>query len=175
MCLIDCFLVFALDECHWCDLVDISRPHTLLEDIILVQLPLSMWFWRWNHLSTGHKLYAPPPPLLSYQQVLCFCAHVELHTLVNISTPHNCQALLLALHKLRLSEEQQKSVIDAHEPLVAFALSCGMYSSPAVRIFHVLYIDEVYFIFQRSCLLCIFSYIWMIFWWMKNAGKGVHC
>uniref|UniRef100_A0A6N2LBB7 DUF547 domain-containing protein n=1 Tax=Salix viminalis TaxID=40686 RepID=A0A6N2LBB7_SALVM len=40
-------------------------------------------------------------------------------------------ALLLALHKLRLSEEQQKSVIDAHEPLVAFALSCGMYSSPA--------------------------------------------
>ncbi|KAG5241026.1 Ternary complex factor MIP1, leucine-zipper [Salix suchowensis] len=44
-------------------------------------------------------------------------------------------ALLLALHKLRLSEEQQKSVIDAHEPLVAFALSCGMYSSPAVRVF----------------------------------------
>lgn len=99
------------------------------------------------------QIVRPPPPTLSYQQVLCFCAHLELHTLVNISTQRNCQALLLALHKLRLSEEQQKSVIDAHEPLVAFALSCGMYSSPAVRIFHVLYIDEVYFIFQRSCLL----------------------
>ncbi|KAG8638165.1 uncharacterized protein LOC110631126 isoform X1 [Manihot esculenta] len=44
-------------------------------------------------------------------------------------------ALLLALHKLKISEEQRKSAIDAHEPLVAFALSCGMYSSPAVRVY----------------------------------------
>ncbi|KAK2643442.1 hypothetical protein Ddye_025205 [Dipteronia dyeriana] len=44
-------------------------------------------------------------------------------------------ALLLALHKLKVSEEQRKSAIDAYEPLVAFALSCGMYSSPAVRIY----------------------------------------
>ncbi|KAL5749452.1 hypothetical protein ACOSP7_024055 [Xanthoceras sorbifolium] len=44
-------------------------------------------------------------------------------------------ALLLALHKLKVPEEQRKSAIDAYEPLVAFALSCGMYSSPAVRIY----------------------------------------
>lgn len=44
-------------------------------------------------------------------------------------------ALLLALHKLKITEEQRKFAIDANEPLVAFALSCGMFSSPAVRIY----------------------------------------
>ncbi|XP_035548454.1 uncharacterized protein LOC108991552 isoform X2 [Juglans regia] len=44
-------------------------------------------------------------------------------------------ALLLALHKLKVSEEQRKSAVDIYEPLVAFALSCGMHSSPAVRIY----------------------------------------
>ncbi|XVF74902.1 hypothetical protein PTKIN_Ptkin13bG0147800 [Pterospermum kingtungense] len=44
-------------------------------------------------------------------------------------------ALLLALHKLKVSDEQRKSAIDSYEPLVSFALSCGMYSSPAVRIY----------------------------------------
>ena len=42
------------------------------------------------------------------------------------------QALLLALHKLKVSDEQRKSAIDVYEPLITFALSCGMYSSPAV-------------------------------------------
>ncbi|KAH7867096.1 hypothetical protein Vadar_028824 [Vaccinium darrowii] len=44
-------------------------------------------------------------------------------------------ALLLALHKLKVLEEQRKYAIDSAEPLVAFALSCGLYSSPAVRIY----------------------------------------
>ncbi|MQL93459.1 hypothetical protein Taro_026102 [Colocasia esculenta] len=44
-------------------------------------------------------------------------------------------ALFLALHKLKVSEEQRKFSVDVPEPLVAFALSCGMYSSPAVKIF----------------------------------------
>ncbi|PQM41126.1 uncharacterized protein Pyn_41132 [Prunus yedoensis var. nudiflora] len=44
-------------------------------------------------------------------------------------------ALLLALHKLKVSDEQRKSAIDAYEPLITFALSCGMHSSPAVRIY----------------------------------------
>ncbi|XP_074586536.1 uncharacterized protein LOC141842214 [Curcuma longa] len=44
-------------------------------------------------------------------------------------------ALLLALHKLKLSEEQKKFSIETFEPLVAFALSCGSYSSPAVKIY----------------------------------------
>ncbi|XP_042468472.1 uncharacterized protein LOC122051401 [Zingiber officinale] len=44
-------------------------------------------------------------------------------------------AILLALHKIKLSEEQKKFSIDTFEPLVAFALSCGSYSSPAVKIY----------------------------------------
>ncbi|XP_002516180.2 uncharacterized protein LOC8259016 [Ricinus communis] len=43
-------------------------------------------------------------------------------------------ALLLALQKFKVTEEPKFSV-DQHEPLLAFALSCGMHSSPAVRIF----------------------------------------
>ncbi|KAL5699787.1 hypothetical protein ACHQM5_030643 [Ranunculus cassubicifolius] len=44
-------------------------------------------------------------------------------------------ALLLALHKLKVPEEQHKFSIDSVEPIVAFALSCGMYSSPAVKVY----------------------------------------
>lgn len=44
-------------------------------------------------------------------------------------------ALLLALQKLKASEEHKRSSIDAYEPLVAFALSCGAYSSPAVKVY----------------------------------------
>lgn len=44
-------------------------------------------------------------------------------------------ALLLALHKFKVSEEQKKYSIEHPEPLITFALSCGMHSSPAVRIF----------------------------------------
>ncbi|XXG81549.1 hypothetical protein AAC387_Pa09g2151 [Persea americana] len=51
-------------------------------------------------------------------------------------------ALALALHKFKVSEEQRKYSIDSPEPLVAFALSCGMYSSPAVRIFMANNVNE---------------------------------
>ncbi|WOL08517.1 hypothetical protein Cni_G17270 [Canna indica] len=44
-------------------------------------------------------------------------------------------ALVLALHKFKISEKHSKYSIDSHEPLVLFALSCGMYSSPAVKVF----------------------------------------
>ncbi|KAK6911204.1 protein of unknown function DUF547 [Dillenia turbinata] len=44
-------------------------------------------------------------------------------------------ALLLALHKIKMPEEQKKFALSTYEPLVTFALSCGMYSSPAVRIY----------------------------------------
>ncbi|KAK1287507.1 hypothetical protein QJS10_CPB19g02022 [Acorus calamus] len=44
-------------------------------------------------------------------------------------------ALVLALHKFKISEEQREYSIDDPEPLVSFALSCGMYSSPTVRIY----------------------------------------
>ncbi|KAJ8500816.1 hypothetical protein OPV22_011368 [Ensete ventricosum] len=41
----------------------------------------------------------------------------------------------LALHKFKISSEHREYSVDSAEPLVVFALSCGMYSSPAVRIF----------------------------------------
>ncbi|XP_009381775.3 uncharacterized protein LOC103969861 isoform X1 [Musa acuminata AAA Group] len=43
--------------------------------------------------------------------------------------------LLLAVHRFKISEEHRKYSIDRLEPLVLFALSSGMYSSPAVRVF----------------------------------------
>ncbi|CAL5040376.1 unnamed protein product [Urochloa decumbens] len=44
-------------------------------------------------------------------------------------------ALLLALQKIKVPEEQKKFCIEAPEPLLTFALSCGMYSSPALKIY----------------------------------------
>lgn len=44
-------------------------------------------------------------------------------------------ALLLALQKIKVPEEQKKFCIAAPEPLLTFALSCGMYSSPAMNIY----------------------------------------
>ncbi|TVU07707.1 hypothetical protein EJB05_41073, partial [Eragrostis curvula] len=44
-------------------------------------------------------------------------------------------ALLLALQKIKVPEEQKKFCIGAPEPLLTFALSCGLYSSPAVKIY----------------------------------------
>jgi hypothetical protein len=42
-------------------------------------------------------------------------------------------ALLLALQKIKVPEEQKKFCIGSPEPLLTFALSCGLYSSPAVN------------------------------------------
>ncbi|XP_039017816.1 uncharacterized protein LOC120148927 isoform X2 [Hibiscus syriacus] len=66
-----------------------------------------------------------------------FSAAAIEYTILKMKPPlHRPQiALLLALHKLKVSDEQRKSAIDAYEPLVTFALSSGMYSSPAVRIY----------------------------------------
>ncbi|XP_057855665.2 uncharacterized protein LOC131065230 isoform X1 [Cryptomeria japonica] len=59
------------------------------------------------------------------------------HVILKMKPPmHRPQiALLLALHKCKISEEHSKYVIEHSEPLVMFALSCGVYSSPAVRVF----------------------------------------
>ncbi|KAF2285095.1 hypothetical protein GH714_037857 [Hevea brasiliensis] len=51
-------------------------------------------------------------------------------------------ALLLALQKSKVIDEQKFS-IDLPEPLLAFALSCGMHSSPAVRIFKPENVNEL--------------------------------
>ncbi|KAJ8750831.1 hypothetical protein K2173_016012 [Erythroxylum novogranatense] len=56
-------------------------------------------------------------------------------------------ALVLTLQKFKVTEEQKKFAIDQPEPLLAFALSCGMHSSPAVRIFRP---ENVHELLQNS-------------------------
>ena len=74
--------------------------------------------------------------MVSNELLLCVSSSLSLCSLIiNFSPMEYYQALLLALHKLKVSEELRKSAIDTCEPLVAFALSCGMYSSPAVSFF----------------------------------------
>ncbi|GKV03734.1 hypothetical protein SLEP1_g15985 [Rubroshorea leprosula] len=63
-------------------------------------------------------------------------ADIEYGLLKTKPPAHRPQiALVLTLQKLKVSEEQQKYSIDHPEPLLSFALSCGLHSSPAVRIF----------------------------------------
>ncbi|ESQ35137.1 hypothetical protein EUTSA_v10007325mg [Eutrema salsugineum] len=63
-------------------------------------------------------------------------ATIEYMTLKMNPPLHRPQiALLLSILKLKVSEEQRQAGISTHEPLVSFALSCGMHSSPAVRIY----------------------------------------
>ena len=74
--------------------------------------------------------------MASNELLLCVSSSLSLcYLIINFSRMEYYQALLLALHKLKVSEELRKSAIDTCEPLVAFALSCGMYSSPAVSFF----------------------------------------
>ncbi|XWS11654.1 hypothetical protein CRYUN_Cryun37aG0017700 [Craigia yunnanensis] len=59
-------------------------------------------------------------------------------------------ALLHALHKLKVSDEQRKFAIDTYESLVSFALSCGMYSSPVVWIYSAKNVREEHEEAQRD-------------------------
>ncbi|KAM0856602.1 hypothetical protein ACQ4PT_049003 [Festuca glaucescens] len=63
-------------------------------------------------------------------------AEIEF-VILKMKTPvHRPQlSLMLALHKFKVSEGHKKYSIDEAEPLLLFGLSCGMFSSPAVRIF----------------------------------------
>jgi len=56
------------------------------------------------------------------------------------------QALVLAIHNLKISEEHRTCSIDAPEPLLVFALSSGMYSSPAVSYGDLLFVTLAFII-----------------------------
>ncbi|XP_074590478.1 uncharacterized protein LOC141846356 [Curcuma longa] len=63
-------------------------------------------------------------------------AEIEFVILKMKSPGHRPQlSLVLALHKFKISEEQSSYCIDSHEPMLLFALSCGWYSSPGIRVF----------------------------------------
>ncbi|KAL5698617.1 hypothetical protein ACHQM5_029632 [Ranunculus cassubicifolius] len=66
---------------------------------------------------------------------LSLCALDIEHIILKMKPSPHHRPQLVSPHKFKLLEEKGEYAIDRPEPLVAFALSCGMHSSPAVRIF----------------------------------------
>ncbi|KAL6873698.1 hypothetical protein ACP4OV_013780 [Aristida adscensionis] len=109
---------------------------------------LAFWINLYNALIMhAYLAYGVPEndiKLFSLMQKACYIvggqsiSAVEIEfVILKMKTPvHRPQiSLMLALHKFKTSEKHKKYSIDECEPLVLFALSCGMFSSPAVRIF----------------------------------------
>ncbi|TVU08635.1 hypothetical protein EJB05_42046 [Eragrostis curvula] len=109
---------------------------------------LAFWINLYNALIMhAYLAYGVPEndfKLFSLMQQACYtvgglsisAAEIEF-VILKMKTPvHRPQlSLMLALHKFKTSEKHKKYSIGDTEPLVLFALSCGMFSSPAVRIF----------------------------------------
>ncbi|KAG2608176.1 uncharacterized protein LOC120668590 isoform X2 [Panicum virgatum] len=109
---------------------------------------LAFWINLYNALIMhAYLAYGVPEndiKLFSLMQKACYtvggqtvsAAEIEF-VILKMKTPvHRPQlSLMLALHKFKTSEKLKKYSIDDTEPLVLVALCCGMFSSPAVRIF----------------------------------------
>ncbi|KAG2613889.1 uncharacterized protein LOC120704312 [Panicum virgatum] len=109
---------------------------------------LAFWINLYNALIMhAYLAYGVPEndfKLFSLMQKACYtvcgqpvsAAEIEF-VILKMKTPvHRPQlSLMLALHKFKTSEKLKKYSIDNTEPLMLFALCCGMFSSPAVRIF----------------------------------------
>ncbi|XP_072953095.1 uncharacterized protein [Typha angustifolia] len=109
---------------------------------------LAFWINLYNALIMhAYLAYGVPRSdikLFSLMQKACYtvggqsvsAAEIEYVILKMKAPVHRPQlALILALHKFKITEEHRKYSIDNPEPLAVFALSCGMFSSPAVKIF----------------------------------------
>ncbi|XP_021894392.1 uncharacterized protein LOC110812041 [Carica papaya] len=109
---------------------------------------LAFWINLYNALIMhGYLAYGVPKSdmkLFSLMQKAAYtiggqslsAAYIEYIILKMKPPAHRPQiAVILALQKFKISEEQKQYSIDHPEPLLSFALSCGMHSSPAVRIF----------------------------------------
>lgn len=108
-----------------------SRLHIQSEGIHSVLLSLNMLFWRWDHQTTGHRWYGNCQSSF-WDSCLFWLPFVHHIQTVDSFLCLLFKALLLALQKIKVPEEQKKFCIAAPESLLTFALSCGMYSSPAV-------------------------------------------
>ncbi|CAN6173388.1 unnamed protein product [Urochloa humidicola] len=109
---------------------------------------LAFWINLYNALIMhAYLAYGVPGndiKLFTLMQKACYtvggqsvsAAEIEF-VILKMKTPvHRPQlSLMLALHKFKTSEKLKKYSINNTEPLVLFALCCGMFSSPAVRIF----------------------------------------
>ncbi|XP_022731236.1 uncharacterized protein LOC111285866 isoform X2 [Durio zibethinus] len=95
------------------------------------------------------------PSQMSYNEKLAFWINLYnaliMHAYLAYGVPRNDiklfslmqKAAVLALQKFKASDEQQKYIIDHPEPLLYFALSSGLHSSPAVRIFRPENVNEL--------------------------------
>ncbi|CAL5041153.1 unnamed protein product [Urochloa decumbens] len=109
---------------------------------------LAFWINLYNALIMhAYLAYGVPEndiKLFTLMQKACYtvggqsvsAAEIEF-VILKMKTPvHRPQlSLMLALHKFKTSEKLKKYSMDSTEPLVLFALCCGMFSSPAVTIF----------------------------------------
>ncbi|XP_034591079.2 uncharacterized protein [Setaria viridis] len=109
---------------------------------------LAFWINLYNALIMhAYLAYGVPEndiKLFTLMQKACYtvggqsvsAAEIEF-VILKMKTPvHRPQlSLMLALHKFKTSEKLKRYSIDNTEPLILFALCCGMFSSPAVRIF----------------------------------------
>lgn len=139
------------------------RPCTQLEGSHSVQLRLNTSCSRWSLLLIAHTLYESVPYMvlclfmvISSQKWAPSClsghdisqyleiGHLQLwekrSDLMRSLVAYIlcwfgiwCQALCLALHEFKELEVKEMYSIDQPEPLLPFALSCGTYSSPAVK------------------------------------------
>ncbi|KAM3213510.1 hypothetical protein ACQJBY_066094 [Aegilops geniculata] len=109
---------------------------------------LAFWINLYNALIMhAYLAYGVPGndiKLFSLMQKACYkvggqsfsAAEIEFIILKMKNPAHRPQiSLMLALHKFRVTEEHRRYSVDDAEPLALFALSSGMFSSPAVRIF----------------------------------------
>jgi Protein of unknown function, DUF547 len=67
---------------------------------------------------------------------------------------------MLALPKFKITEEHKKFALENPEPMTLFALSCGMFSSPAVRLpSYLLILSFLFLCFHDSIFIyqCIFQ------------------
>ncbi|CAL5040196.1 unnamed protein product [Urochloa decumbens] len=109
---------------------------------------LAFWINLYNALIMhAYLAYGVPEndiKLFTLMQKACYtvggqsvsAAEIEFMILKMKTPVHRPQlSLMLALHKFKTSEKLKKYSIENTEPLVLFALCCGMFSSPAVRIF----------------------------------------
>lgn len=109
---------------------------------------LAFWINLYNALIMhAYLAYGVPRndiKLFSLMQKACYtvggqsfsAAEIEF-VILKMKTPvHRPQlSLMLTLNKFKITEDHKKYSIDEFEPLLLFGLSCGMFSSPAVRIF----------------------------------------
>ncbi|VAI79343.1 unnamed protein product [Triticum turgidum subsp. durum] len=109
---------------------------------------LAFWINLYNALIMhAYLAYGVPGndiKLFSLMQKACYkvggqsfsAAEIEFIILKMKNPAHRPQiSLMLALHKFRVTEEHKRYSVEDVEPLALFALSSGMFSSPAVRIF----------------------------------------